>query len=104
MEVAVAGGDRHSVGRTEDGSAVATGNNRRAQCAVGHWTGFVEFSAGCLHTVGLHDDGRVSTAGSPAASAGVDRWRGYAASNTPQAWRPPASPVFSESSSGPSGA
>src|ERR1017187_3338618 len=58
-----------------DGSALAAGNNRRGQAAVGDWRDLTAAAAGYLHTVALRRDGRVLAAGDRTTGAcDVNEW------------------------------
>lgn len=72
--------DWHSVGLREDGSAVATDNNRCGQCAVENWRSLTAIAAGCIHTVGLRSDGRVvATEANASETSDVGQWEGIVA-------------------------
>lgn len=53
----------HTVGLRSDGTVVAVGSNRWAQCDVSDWTDIVAISAAYAHTVGLKADGTVVAVG-----------------------------------------
>ncbi|NED93497.1 chromosome condensation regulator, partial [Streptomyces sp. SID11233] len=47
---AVAAGRRHSVGRRRDGTVLAAGATRAAECRVEQWEDVVAVAAGNVHT------------------------------------------------------
>ena len=49
----------HTVGLKNDGTVIATGENRRGQCDVLGWKDIVFVSAGDDYTVGVKSDGTV---------------------------------------------
>lgn len=59
----IAVGNLHTVARTEDGRALAAGDNSCGQLNVTDWTDIVKIDAGAYHTVGLTRDGRVLAVG-----------------------------------------
>ena len=61
--MAVAAGDRHTVGLKADGTVVAVGDNKYGRCDVSDWTDIVAIAAGSYHTVGLKADGTVVAVG-----------------------------------------
>ena len=63
LSCTIAGGGRHTVGISPDGTVVATGNNDEGQCNVSGWTDIVHVAAGFSHTVGLKNDNTVVATG-----------------------------------------
>ena len=59
----IAVGNRHTVARTEDGRALAVGDNAYGQLNVSEWTDVIKIDAGAYHTVALTRDGRVLAVG-----------------------------------------
>ena len=55
--------DNYTVGLTDYGTVVATGNNSSGQCDVYEWTDIIAISAYYRHTVGLKSDGTVLAIG-----------------------------------------
>lgn len=68
-------GYRHTVARTQDGRALAAGDNSCGQCDVGQWTDITKICAGAYFTVGLKSDGTVVAVGRNAdGECKVDKW------------------------------
>ena len=63
QSVSIAAGDGHTVGLRNDGTLVATGNNKDDACNVSYWKNVVSIAAGDFHTVGLRSDGSVVAVG-----------------------------------------
>ena len=63
QSVSIAAGDGHTVGLRNDGTLVATGNNKDDACNVSYWKNIVSIAAGDFHTVGLRSDGSVVAVG-----------------------------------------
>jgi len=74
--VAVAEGDRHTVGLKADGTVVAVGRNDDCQCNTGNWCDIVAIAAGARHTVGLKADGTVVAVGNNQyGQCNTDGWK-----------------------------
>lgn len=61
--IALAGGDRHTVGLKEDGTVIAVGHNEFKQCNVSGWSDVVAIAAGDYHTVALRNNGALLATG-----------------------------------------
>ncbi len=62
--VAVATGDKHTVGVHSDGTVVATGSNEKGECDVVDWTDITAISTGSNRTLGLRSNGTVAVTSS----------------------------------------
>ena len=83
--IAIAAGNRHSVGLKADGTVVSAGSNLAGQRDLTKWQGITAIAAGHMHTVGLKKDGTVVYAGNYGDSGyssklfEVSRWRNITA-------------------------
>lgn len=85
----ITAGCRHSVGLREDGTVVATGDNRYGQCQVSGWRDIVAVRAGNVHmarntgnthTIGLRVNGTVVAVGwNKHDQCNVSDWRNIVA-------------------------
>ena len=74
--VAVAAGDRHTVGLKSDGTVVAVGDNYYGQCDVSDGKDIVAVVSGGWSTVGLKSDGTVVAVGNnDKGQCNVSSWR-----------------------------